>query len=175
MIRRGFTIVELIITITIMGILLTLAVVNVNTTQLKSRDNERKADVEAIATALESFYSVGGNNPLGLGRYPSTGLTSPGTGNIVLNLRDVDLKSFTAPGVASSDLTFIPSTNVGTDKSIQTTVNVQPQPTIGQYVYQPIKTDGGVCTSGYVDCRKYNIFYRLEVDNAVYKITSKNQ
>ena len=173
MIRRGFTIVELIITITIMGILLTLAVVNVGTTQLKSRDNERKGDVEAIATALESFYSIGGNNPLGLGRYPSTGLTNPG--NVVLNLRDVDLKSFTAPGVASADLTFIPSTNVGTDKSIQTTVNVQPQPTIGQYVYQPIKTDGSVCVSGDVDCRKYNIFYRLEIDNAVYKLTSKNQ
>lgn len=36
--RRGFTIVELIITITIMGILLTLAVVNVGTTQLNARD-----------------------------------------------------------------------------------------------------------------------------------------
>jgi len=172
MIRRGFTIVELIITITIMGILLTLAVVNVNTTQLKSRDNERKADVEAIATALESFYSTGGSTVSSLGHYPATDLAA---GNIVSNLRDVDLKSFTAPGVASSDLTFIASTNIGNAKGIQTTAGVLIQPTIGQYIYQPIKSDGSVCTTGQTDCRKFNIFYRLEVDNAVYKITSKNQ
>jgi len=168
MIRRGFTIVELIITITIMGILLTLAVVNVNTTQLKSRDNERKADVESIATALESFFSIGGNNPMPLGRYPSIGLVSPG--NVVLNLRDVDLKSFTAPGAASSDATFIAATN-----NVQTAVGILPAPTISTYVYQPIKSDGTLCLSSDVDCRKYNIFYRLEVDNAVYKLTSKNQ
>ena len=53
MLRRGFTIVELIITITIMGILLVLAVVNVSGTQAQARDDERKADVESISLNLE--------------------------------------------------------------------------------------------------------------------------
>jgi len=59
MTRRGFTIVELIITITIMGILLTLAVVNVGSTQLKARDDKRVASVQAIGSYLDGFYSNG--------------------------------------------------------------------------------------------------------------------
>ena len=174
MTRRGFTIVELIITITIMGILLTLAVVNVNSTQMKSRDDERKADIEAIATALESFYSIGIDESTILGRYPATGLVTP-TSNITKYLRDVDLKSFMAPGIADPGLTFISSTNTGTSKDNQSVAGVLPQPTKSQYVYQPIKSDGSICLAGEMDCRKFNLFYRLESDNIVYKITSKNQ
>ena len=172
MTRRGFTIVELIITITIMGILLTLAVVNVNSTQMNARDSERRADIESIATALESFYSIGTDGSTNFGRYPSTGLNNNTTA-ITKNLRDVDLKSFMAPGIDDPTLTFIASTNIGTEKSIQTTAGVSPQPTKDQYVYQPIQTDGGVCAG--IDCRKFNLFYRLESDGIVYKVTSKNQ
>lgn len=174
MTRRGFTIVEVIITITIMGILLTLAVVNVNSTQLKSRDDERKADVEAIATNLEAFFNSGTDNATSFGRYASTGVVGSET-NIKNALRDADLRSFLAPGVTNIALTFVSSTNAGTSPSIQTIAGVLPQPTIAQYVYQPIKTDGSVCVSGNVDCRKFNIFYRLEGDNTVYRVTSKNQ
>lgn len=85
------------------------------------------------------------------------------------------MQSFLAPGTTEVELSFIASTNVGNDASIQTTEGVLPQPTINQYVYQPIKTDGAVCVSGNIDCRKFNIFYRLESDDLVYKITSKNQ
>lgn len=178
MTRRGFTIVELIITITIMGILLTLAVVNLTSTQMQARDSERKTDVETIATSLESFYSSGNSNGAdiseGLGRYPTIGIVSPAAA-IKVSLPDADLKAFMAPGIDTPALTFIPSTNTGTAKSIQTTAGVLPQPTKDQYVYQPIETDGSVCVTGDIECRKFNIFYRLESDNTVYKITSKNQ
>lgn len=174
MTRRGFTIVELIITITIMGILLTLAVVNVNSTQLRARDDERKADVEAIAVNMEAFFNTGTNNTVNFGRYPSTGVAGSDN-NIKTSLRDADLKSFIAPGVANTTLTFLASNNTGTAPNIQTTAGVLPQPTINQYVYQPIRTDGSICISGNVDCRKFNIFYRLEADNTIYRITSKNQ
>ncbi|HEY8886049.1 MAG TPA: type II secretion system protein [Candidatus Microsaccharimonas sp.] len=174
MTRRGFTIVELIITITIMGILLTLAVVNVGTTQAKARDDARKSDIESIASNLESFYISGTDNSTNFARYPSLGLTGPAA-NITTNLRDANLNSFLPPGTTDVSLTFLPSTNTGTLPSIQTTAGVLPQPTKDQYVYQPIKTDGSVCLAGDIDCRKYNLFYRLETDNTVYKWTSKNQ
>jgi len=174
MTRRGFTIVELIITITIMGILLTLAVVNVNSTQIQARDNERKVDIESIANALEGYYLTGADGSLNLGRYPSTALAGDVT-TLKNNLRDIDLKSFTAPGIEDPMTTFIPSTNTGTAKSIQTTAGVLPQPTKDQYVYQAIKTDGSICTAAAIDCRKFNLFYRLESDNTVYRVTSKNQ
>ena len=174
MTRRGFTIVELIITITIMGILLTLAVVNVNSTQIQARDTERKVDIESIANALEGYYLTGADGSVNLGRYPSTALAD-NVSTLNSNLRDIDLKSFTAPGVDDPMTTFIASTNTGNAKSIQTTAGVLPQPTKDQYVYQAIKTDGSICGAGVVDCRKFNLFYRLEGDNTVYKVTSKNQ
>jgi prepilin-type N-terminal cleavage/methylation domain-containing protein len=174
MTRRGFTIVELIITITIMGILLTLAVVNVNSTQMNARDDERKADIEAIASNLEAFYSSGTDGAISYARYPTVGLTGSAT-NITTNLRDANIKSFMPPGTTDVSLTFLPSTNTGSSPTIQTTAGVLPQPTKDTYVYQPIKSDGTICASGEIDCRKFNLFYRLETDNTVYKVTSKNQ
>jgi len=47
--RRGFTIIELIIVVTIMGILLTIGVVNLRGSQANGRDAERKVDVDTIA------------------------------------------------------------------------------------------------------------------------------
>jgi prepilin-type N-terminal cleavage/methylation domain-containing protein len=174
MTRRGFTIVELIITITIMGILLTLAVVNVNATQAKARDDERKTDITSIANNLETFYTTAVDASTVFGRYPSLGLNAS-LSSLTTNLRDADTKAFMAPGITDPMVSFIASTNTGTAKSIQTAAGVLPQPTKDQYVYQPIKSDGSVCLSGELDCRKFNLFYRLESDNTVYVTTSKNQ
>ncbi|MDB5160412.1 MAG: putative Type secretion system protein [Candidatus Saccharibacteria bacterium] len=174
MTRRGFTIVELIITITIMGILLTLAVVNIGSTQMNARDEERKADIEAIASNLEAFYTGGTDGTVNFARYPSLGLIGPAT-TITTSLRDANIKSFLPPGTTDVTQTFLASTNAGSLPAIQTTAGVLPQPTKDQYVYQPIKSDGTLCASGDIDCRKFNLFYRLEADNTVYKVTSKNQ
>lgn len=173
--RRGFTIVELIITITIMGILMTLAVVNVSTTQVRARDDERKSDIESIANNLESFFLSGTDGSVNVSRYPTTSIAGTSASNLMLNFRDADMKAFLPPGTTDTALTFIASTNVGTTPSIQTTAGVLPQPTINQYVYQPIKSDGSICQAAEIDCRKFNLFYRLEADNTVYRVTSKNQ
>lgn len=169
MTRRGFTIVELIITITIMGILLTLAVVNVGTTQAKARDDARKADIEAIASNLESFYISGTDNSTNFARYPSLGLIGPAA-TIMVSLRDADMSSFLPPGTTDVTQTFLAANN-----NSQTTTGIDPMPTKDQYVYQPIKSDGSLCASGDIDCRRYNLYYRLESDNTVYKYSSKNQ
>jgi prepilin-type N-terminal cleavage/methylation domain-containing protein len=174
MTRRGFTIVELIITITIMGILLTLAVVNVGTTQARARDDARKSNIESIASNIESFYISGTDASINFARYPSLELVGTSS-NITLILRDADIKAFLPPGTTDVTQTFLSSTNTGTSPSIQTTAGVLPQPTTSQYVYQPIKSDGSICAVGDIDCRKFNLYYRLESDNNVYKWTSKNQ
>ena len=51
--RNGFTIVELVIVMTIMAILLALALVNISGSQVHGRDAKRKADAEAIAHGIE--------------------------------------------------------------------------------------------------------------------------
>ena len=163
--RRGFTVIELIIVITIMGILLILGVVNLRGTQISARDTERKADIATIALNLETFYKIGTDNSSIFGRYPSIAIA----GNIQTSLRDADLKSFTPPGATDSDAGFLVASN-----NNQTTSGVSPNPTINSYVYQPIRQDGGLC-SGAEYCQKFNLYYKLESDNTVYMVTSKNQ
>lgn len=341
--RRGFTVVEMIITVTIMGILLTLAVVSVNTSQVRARDDERRTDIASISLALESFYSGGnatasgntitnivrdprgvdtsdgmftaffgmtratgvswsginnwyrytwtntgdfnlsrhnldlsqltngqtytisflvGNNgaspisaqsdfvdntpisfvvapgeikrvhytgsrptydstfrfvdlnvgagaggllvtnlmvtagdtlytfangaspnwswsgavndsassgppiSIGPGTYPDLSIISGG--QLSQFLPDIDTKAFTAPSSQNPAESFIAATN-----TVQTTSGVTPLPTTGQYVYQPINSNGQLCHD--YDCRKFNLYYRLEADNTVVKVTSKNQ
>jgi len=169
--RRGFTIVELIIVIAIMGILLVLVVVNIRGTQVSARDDERKADVANLALQLEVFYKNGRDDSSTVGRYPSVDLIISGVGSIQSNLRDISLETVKAPGVTDPLQTLVMATN-----DTQTTAGVAPQPTINQYVYQPIYVDGtALCATGMTNCRKFNIYYRLESDNAVYMVTSKNQ
>ncbi len=167
--RRGFTIVELLIVIALMGILLTLSVVNLRSTQINSRDTERKTDIDTIASQLEIFYRVGTDNSLVLGRYPSTAELDNST-DIQANLRDADLKSFTPPGAASVNTGFIDATN-----STQTTTGVLPQPTTSTYVYQPLQQNETLCNSSAQMCTKFNLYYKLETDGLVYMKTSKNQ
>lgn len=162
MYRRGFTIVELIIVITIMGILLVLGVVNLRGTQVDARDNERKTDVQTIAVHLENFYLTGAT----IGQYPSTNLTGAA---VQPSLPDANMSSFIAPGAANLAASFIPATN-----SLTTTTTVTPLPTTSQYVYQPLKSDGTLCT-GAQECRKFYLYYRLEGDNTVYQEMSKKQ
>jgi len=162
--RQGFTIIELVVIIAVMGILLVLGVVNLSGSQASSRDAERKTDIETIATHLETYYTSGNDDSVNVGRYPSTGLPTQET----LVLRDIDPQSYMAPGMTTTSL--IAATN-----NIQTTAGVLPQPTINQYVYQPLQQDGTLCTTGAQQCQKFNLFYRLETDNTVYMLTSRNQ
>lgn len=168
--RRGFTIIELTIIITVMGILLTLGVVNLSGAQANARDAERKTDIETIAQHLDNYYSSGSDFSTTVGNYPSTSLTAT-TASMTQAFRDIDVKSLTAPNITDPTLTFISATN-----SLQTTGTILPQPTINQYVYQPIATDGSLCNdSSTKECRKFNLYYRSEADNTVYMVTSKNQ
>lgn len=54
--RLGFTLVELLIAISIIAIISSVGYVNFNSAQEKSRDSARKTDLKAIKTALVSYY-----------------------------------------------------------------------------------------------------------------------
>ncbi|MCX6728372.1 MAG: type II secretion system protein [Candidatus Saccharibacteria bacterium] len=172
--RRGFTIIELVIVITVMAALIALGVVNLRSSQANGRDTERKTDVESIAQQLEAYYTSGTDNSTDVGGYPSTSITA--TQNAMTTaLRDVDTDSLTAPGLTdpmTPTQTFIPASCSGA--CVQTTAGVTPQPNINQYVYQPLHSDGTLCNDA-VECRKFNLFYRQEVDNNVIMVTSLNQ
>lgn len=73
--QRGFTIIELLIVIIVIGILATLVITTFSGIQRNARNRTREADVNAVHSQLEYYY---GNN----GVYPTLG-----------NLNDTDWRS----------------------------------------------------------------------------------
>jgi type II secretion system protein G len=65
----GFTLVELLVVMAIIGILATVVVGGFRSSQTKGRDTQRKGDLKEIANALELFYQD-------YGRYPTASGTS---------------------------------------------------------------------------------------------------
>ena len=60
---RGFTIIEMIVVIAIIGVLSSIVAVNVTNTIRKGRDARRIADVKQLQTALISYYEKTGHYP----------------------------------------------------------------------------------------------------------------
>lgn len=166
----GFTIVEIVITLMIMGILLSLAVVNVDSTQRNARDVERRGDIEAIQLSLEDYYKSEDSRS-----YPSTALPNGSVENMRTMLKDISIESLKAPGIEDPNVTFIAA-----ETAVQTTSGATSQPiTKDQYVYQPLYIDDTnvtrLCEETSPPCRKYNLYYRLEGDDTVYMVTSRHQ
>ena len=60
---KGFTIVELLIVIVVIGILATLVIVTFSGIQQKGRDSQRKTDINAVAGHVSAFYADKGYYP----------------------------------------------------------------------------------------------------------------
>lgn len=63
--ESGFTIIELLIVIAIIGILATLVLTNFQGAQAKGRDVTRKSDINSLYQKLEEFYNENGGYPDG--------------------------------------------------------------------------------------------------------------
>jgi prepilin-type N-terminal cleavage/methylation domain-containing protein len=127
-----------------------------------NNQNSRSTSAYPGGNTIHTFTSSG--------TFTVTAFTTYSTQGI---LRDLDTASITAPGVSSWTQTFIAATNTAQSTDINTGIN--PRPSINQYVYQPLQTDGSLCTYESQECRKFNLYYHLESDDTVYMVTSKNQ
>lgn len=61
--EKGFTIIELLIVIVVIGILVGLVITTFTGIQQKARNTERETDVKAIHGHLEAFYAQNGKYP----------------------------------------------------------------------------------------------------------------
>lgn len=61
--QQGFTIVELLIVIVVIGILAALVITTFTGIQQKARDTERETDIKAIHGQVEAYYAQNGKYP----------------------------------------------------------------------------------------------------------------
>jgi len=73
--KKGFTIIELLVVISIIGLLSTISVIALNGARKKSRDAKRVGDMKQLQTSLELYFNDNS-------RYPSA------TGSLVLGSGD---------------------------------------------------------------------------------------
>lgn len=151
--QAGFTIIELLIVIAIIGILATLVLTNFQGAQAKGRDTTRKSDINSLYQKLEEYYNENGGYPDGA---LSTALF-PGIDAGALT--DADNVAITYTGG------FITSTTAPTPA---------PTNTGGEYVYAAYgcTTAGAQSTVG-ATCTKYTLASYLERE-AIYRKSSLN-
>ena len=163
--QSGFTIVELLIVIVIIGILAGLVVTQILGATAKARDSERTTDLNQIANQLEAYYARTGG-------YPSAanlGATAWRTNN-ELSMGD-SAKSMYDPSVA------VPATP--TDYTFGSTAPTA----VGAYVYVPTPNNCVSPTSAAAPpapntgtfCTGYTLSAWLEATKTVYSKKNANQ
>ena len=65
--KKGFTLVELLVVISIIGILTVISLASFTSAQVKARDAQRKSDLEQMSKALMLYYSDTGTFPATFG------------------------------------------------------------------------------------------------------------
>jgi prepilin-type N-terminal cleavage/methylation domain-containing protein len=110
--QAGFTIVELLIVIVVIGILAALVLNTFQGVQARARDTERRTDINAIATQLEVYYNDFGYYP---DNSATTGCGEAGGESCVLSAilpdRGLDAEALNDPsgdGVGEGDYTYTP-------------------------------------------------------------------
>jgi prepilin-type N-terminal cleavage/methylation domain-containing protein len=145
---KGFTIVELLIVIVVIGILAALVLNSFRGVQERARDTERRTDINAQSTQLEVYYTDNGGYPQFTGQVNTDSW-------ITTNMKGADLNSWRAPGF---------NTN--------TMVN-SATPSKDQYGYQALQDDGTTaCTTA--PCAKYKLFWYSEKTASVTEKDSLN-
>jgi type IV pilus assembly protein PilA len=98
--KKGFTIVELLVVIVVIGILATISIVSYGSWRHSSLSSKVKSDLVSVAAAMDSARTFTNSFPLSL---PSTFVASSG---VNLNLQSSDGKSYCIDGVSSEDATI---------------------------------------------------------------------
>ncbi|MFZ1249871.1 MAG: prepilin-type N-terminal cleavage/methylation domain-containing protein [Candidatus Microsaccharimonas sp.] len=146
---KGFTIVEIIVVVTVIAILIGLVTVGMNRYLADGRDGQRKADVSILGEYLENYYEDNGE-------YPSCDmLTADPT--IVANgtLKGIALDALRSPSGATAN--SIICSNI--------TASTAGDP----YAY--IGSGCGTAGTGY--CMGWTLKYIQEIDSTVVSISSR--
>ncbi len=127
--EQGFTIVELLIVIVVIGILALLVITTYAGIQAKARNSKRVSDVKSLQTQLEAYFSQNGY-------YPS--LTDMnGAAWLATNMKSLDTQSLVDPSNPTQSKTLVTA------------------PVAKSYAYAVSKSDGTSCEADDTQCAKY--------------------
>lgn len=101
--KSGFTIVELLIVIVVIGILAGLVVTTFTGIQQKARNTERQTDIKAIHGQVEAYYAQNG-------KYPTLGNLNDGTWRTA-NMKGLDADALKDPKGTASTLVATAAAN----------------------------------------------------------------
>jgi prepilin-type N-terminal cleavage/methylation domain-containing protein len=148
--EAGFTIIELLIVIAIIGILATLVLTNFQGAQAKGRDTVRKNDINSVYQKLEEYYNENGN-------YPTTLTATVLPGIDAEALTDEDGNAFV---ITTTDISATDPVDAGT-----------PNGSTNEYAYAAYDC---VTAAGVTTCGKYHLVSYLERDPNPWRKSSLN-
>jgi type IV pilus assembly protein PilE len=108
--QQGFTIVELLIVIVVIGILAALVITTFSGIQQKGRNTERLTDIKAIHAQLEAYYASNGKYPTLANLNDND--TSSATSFISTYMKGLDRESFRDPKQTGYTMAAAPAASV---------------------------------------------------------------
>lgn len=167
----GFTILELTVAITIIGILASLTLGISSDMRTNAQDQERSEDVASIVRRLEQAYN---GQEIGGPSYPSTAEFLTDISGKTRTAKRIEKESLKAPNTTGT------SSVVGATSTSLTTP-LSGGPTTSQYVYQPLTANGTICNSANstasaaTTCVRFNFYYRSAKTNEIHRVKSFHQ
>lgn len=128
---QGFTIVELLIVIVVIGILALLVITTYGGIQAKARNAKRGSDVKALQTQIEAFFSQNGY-------YPSLTDMNDGTW-LTTNMKSLDPNALIDPSNPTQSKTLVTA------------------PVAKSYAYAVTDSSGNSCETTDTTCAKYTL------------------
>lgn len=127
--QGGFTIVELLIVVAVIGILAALVITTYTGIQAKSRNSKRVTDLQNIQTNLESYFQTAGNYPSRANMNTASFLTT--------SMKNMDTVTLQDPLGSSTALGASPAAKI--------------------YAYQPLNSSGASCEADATTCVSYTL------------------
>jgi type IV pilus assembly protein PilA len=128
---QGFTIVELLIVIVVIGILALLVITTYSGIQAKARNSKRQTDVQSIQTQVEAFFSENGYYPSRTDMNDTSFLSS--------KLKSLDSGALVDPSNPTKSQTLVAA------------------PAAKSYAYAVTDSSGNSCETDDTTCAKYTL------------------